>query len=56
MYKYIGKNSVSFEHGSLYEVREEKDPVIGDCYAIKDESDEWYCYGKKFFENNFIKA
>ncbi len=53
MYEYIGKTQVSFEYGSHYEALPEKDDVLGDCYAIKDESGEWYCYEIDFFNNNF---
>lgn len=56
MYKFVGSNQVSFEYGKVYDVRKENDPVIGDCYAIKDESGGWYCYSKGFFEKNFIEA
>ena len=54
MYKYIGSDQVSFKKDNNYDARKEKDAVLGECYAIKDESGEWYCYSKKFFENNFI--
>lgn len=56
MYKYIGTNQVSFEHGRVYEAKRETDAVIGDCYAVKDESGDWYCYSTNFFEKNFVKV
>lgn len=56
MYKFIGNSQVSFENGQLYNIRKEQDSVIGECYAIKDESGDWYCYSKTFFEQNFIKV
>ncbi len=55
MYKYIGRSQVAFEYGRIYDVREEHDPILGDCYAIKDESGEWYCYSKSFVEQNFTE-
>ncbi len=56
MYKYIGTSQVSLENGKIYEVRKETDSIIGDCYAVKDESGGWYCYSTSFFENNFIEV
>lgn len=52
-YKYIGENQVSFEYGNLYEAYKDNDDQMGDFYAIKDESGEWYCYSIDFFEANF---
>lgn len=51
--KYIGKSKVSFENGMNYEIKAENDRVLGECFAIKDESGEWYLYGEKFVRENF---
>lgn len=52
-YKYIGISEVSFENGVVYLAEPIKD-ILGDFMAIKDESGEWYNYGLKFFNENFI--
>lgn len=54
MYRYIGTSSVSFEKHQIYEAKNVVDSLLGECYSVKDESGEWYIYGKEFFENNFI--
>lgn len=52
-YRYIGDSQVSFEYGRLYEAQKDHDEQLGECYLVKDESGEWYCYTVSFFEKNF---
>ena len=55
LYRYIGKSKVAFENGSMYEARKETDEMLGECYAVVDESDEEYLYSVSFFKSNFVK-
>ncbi|HCB93286.1 MAG TPA: hypothetical protein DEP57_05675 [Selenomonas sp.] len=50
--RYTGESDVSFEHGDIYDVKEISDS-IGNGYSVKDESGEWYRYGKEYVERNF---
>ncbi len=54
LYMYTGKSQVAFEKGRIYEAYADHDDVW-EFYSVKDESGEWYCYGKEFFEANFVK-
>ena len=51
--KYIGENKFSLRTGRTYEAKKNNDDT-GDYYSIFDEGDDWYCYGIKFVENNFV--
>ena len=55
LYKYIGKSKVAFENGRIYEAKPVKDGPWN-FMSIKDESGEWYNYGMKFFEENFVEV
>ena len=46
-YMYIGENQISFEKGTFYEAHKEYNEEMGEHYAIKDESGEWYDLGTR---------
>jgi len=51
--RYTGDGQgVSFFAGGYYEARKIHDE-LGEGYAIFDEGDDWYWYGKRFVEKNF---
>lgn len=53
MIKYTGEGKyVSFIPEKFYEARKVNDE-LGEGWAIFDEGEDWYRYGKKFVENNF---
>ena len=55
--RYIGKTTVSFENGELYECDGPRaDSLSGAWYDIKDESGEWYMYQEQFVKDNFDMA
>ena len=51
--RYTGDGiRVSFITNNLYKARESNGD-LGEGYAIFDEGDDWYWYGKKYVEENF---
>ena len=53
--QFIGEDEFSFRNGRIYEAKAIRDDM-GEGYAIYDEGDDWYRYGKKFVEKYFIVA
>jgi len=54
--KYVGDGyRVSFVRNTFYKARKVNDE-LGDGYAIFDEGEDWYRYGKKYVEKNFDVA
>ena len=55
MLKYIGERIVDLIPNKYYKARKVNDE-LGEGYAIFDEGEDWYRYGKKYVEKNFDVA
>ena len=52
MIKYIGEREVDLIPNKFYRAKKINDD-LGEGYAIFDEGEDWYRYGKNFVEKNF---
>lgn len=52
MIKYVGERVIDLIPDKFYKAKKIHDD-LGEGYAIFDEGDDWYRYGKKFVEKNF---
>ncbi len=55
MLKYIGEREVDLIPNKFYKAVKTNDE-LGEGYAIFDEGEDWYRYGKKYVEKNFEVA
>ena len=52
MIKYVGEREIDLIPDKFYKAKKIRDD-LGEGYAIYDEGENWYRYGKKFVEKNF---